>query len=157
MNFPQWGSILTLLCTQPRIGSSQPLGIHLARSTGNLRHFRYPFTTEDLDYVTATQIPLYLSQLTYILLGAAIQRRDFQEAVGDVLERYFHQMQAGRLFFVDVKQTMKRPMWKTEPLIATLQIDSTRRLRNTGIVFVSYSINDGACYGDLKTAMEFPE
>lgn len=121
-----------------------------------LEHFAYPFTAEDLDYVTATQIPLYLSQLIYVLLGSVIRFGDSPDLPPSLERTYFEQMRAGRLFFVQVNQKMTGPMWKNAPLSASLVLNSVRRHRGSLFGFVSFSFNDGACAGELKIAMEEP-
>ena len=126
------------------------------RLDASLRHFAYPFTTEDLDYVTATQIPLYLSQLTYVLFGSVIRFDDHSLLPSSLEPAYLESMLAGRLFFVQVDQKMTGPMWKNAPLSASLVLNSVRRYRGSLFGFVSFSFNDGACAGGLKVAMEVP-
>lgn len=47
------------------------------RLKAELIPFIYPFTNEDLDYITATQIHLYLSQLAYVLMAKSITDPDY--------------------------------------------------------------------------------
>jgi len=116
--------------------------------------FTYDFTTEDLDYITATQINLYLSQLTYVLVACTVEGGDHPIVPTSVSEAYFERMHAGRLFFLENFQRMRDPIWKTEPITAEIKIEKVRRISGSFFAFLSFSINHGKCHGELKIGMK---
>ena len=75
--------------------------------------FIYPFTNEDSDYVNATQLHLYLSQLTYVLIAKSISDPNFPMLSKLVnFETYMNKMISRRLFFAKLEQTMKKVIYK---------------------------------------------
>lgn len=118
-----------------------------------LEHFQYPFTVHDLTYVTATQISLYLSQMTYVLVSESI--KDSSQALSHFIASpdFNDRMHAGQLFFLDLRQRMRRPLRKTGPLSATLTIRSTKRIGGNLFAFLDFSIGDGQCTGNLTIGM----
>jgi hypothetical protein len=129
---------------------------HNRSLTASLQHFPYPFTQHDLDYVTATQLTLYLSQLTYVLIGAALRAQDHPDIPARFTDHFFSMMHAGRLFFVDLRQKMRRPIWKSDSITATLDLTETRRTSTTFFVFIAFDINNRSCAGTLTVGTETP-
>ena len=71
--------------------------------------FIYPFTNADSDYINATQLQLYLSQLTYVLVAKSIVDPNFTMFSKLVkIETYMEKMVERRLFFANLEQKMKR-------------------------------------------------
>ncbi|WP_276974266.1 hypothetical protein [Flavobacterium filum] len=118
--------------------------------------FRYVFTTEDLDYITATQIHLYLSQLTYILVAKCLKDKEYDIISKHIsFEEFVNKMYAGRLFFVNINQKMKKIIYKNElPIIAELKVHSFRHLNDTGFCEIDFKISDDACIGNLLISMK---
>ena len=118
--------------------------------------FIYPFTIEDLDYITATQIHLFLSQLTYVLIGKSITDPDFTLLSKIVTyDDYANKMHAGRLFFAKLEQTMKRVIYKKNlPIYAKMKILNARRVGKTGFCEVEFDVNDGACFGNILLSQQ---
>lgn len=118
--------------------------------------FIYPFTSEDLDYITATQIHLFLSQLTYVLIGKSIVDPDFTLLSKIVkYDEYRDKMFAGRLFFANLEQKMKRVIYKKNlPIKAEIQIKSARLVKGTGFCEVEFNIGNKACFGKMLLSMQ---
>ena len=126
------------------------------RLVAELIPFRYTFTIEDLDYVTATQVHLYLSQLTYILIARVLADSQYDGlsrfvTMGDFMDK----MYAGRLFFVSVTEKMRKIIYKHEtPINAELAIVSNRKLGGSLFSKIEFNIGDKACTGELLIGME---
>ena len=116
--------------------------------------FVYDFTNEDLDYITATQIALYLSQLTYVLIGNILENEIHPLLNNSILPKYFEKMHDGRLFFLDLKQRMRKPIWKNQEIYAEVKLDKVKKSSNSLFGFITFSINENACTGSLKIGME---
>jgi hypothetical protein len=118
--------------------------------------FIYPFTTEDLDYITATQIHLFLSQLTYVLIGKSIVDPKFTMLSSIVtFDTYTDKMHAGRLFFAKLEQTMKRVIFKKNaPIMAEMKILNARRVGKTGFCEVKFDMGGGACFGQILLSLQ---
>jgi hypothetical protein len=118
--------------------------------------FRYIFTTEDLDYITATQIHLYLSQLTYILVAKCLKDNDYDIISKHIkFDDFVNKMYAGRLFFVNINQKMKKIIYKNElPIKVELKVHSFRHLNETGFCEIDFKISDDACVGNLLISMK---
>jgi hypothetical protein len=118
--------------------------------------FIYPFTTEDLDYITATQLHLFLSQLTYVLIGKSITDPEFTLLSKIVTyEDYANKMYAGRLFFAKLEQTMKRVIYKKNmPIVGQMKILNARKFGKTGFCEVEFDIGGGACFGNVLLSVQ---
>lgn len=116
--------------------------------------FAYEFTSEDLDYITATQIALYLSQLTYVLIGNILENELHPLLHKSIFLEFFKKMHEGRLFFLDLNQRMRKPIWKKNKIYAEINLDKVKKSSNTIFGFISFSINDNSCNGSLKIGME---
>lgn len=118
--------------------------------------FIYPFTAEDLDYVTATQIHLYLSQLTYVLIAKSINDPDYAELSKLVkFDSYLDKMFAGRLFFANLNQKMKKVIFKKNlPIAAEMKINWAKLVKGTGFCEVDFVIGNKACFGNILLSMQ---
>jgi hypothetical protein len=119
-----------------------------------LKPFAYTYTCEDLDYITATQISLYLSQLTYVLIGTVIKNGDHPNAPSSLFPVFMDKMHAGRLFFLEINQRMREPIWKTEPITAQLTLTKLRKTPTAYFGFLQFAINTRKCSGTMKIGME---
>ena len=115
-----------------------------------------PVTNEDSDYVNATQLHLYLSQLTYVLIAKSIIDPDFTMLSKLVnLETYMDKMISRRLFFAKHEQTMKKVIYKKNlPISAEMKIVSVRVVKSTGFCEVEFNLGIKACYGKLLLSMK---
>lgn len=113
--------------------------------------FIYPFTVDDADYVNATQLHLYLSQLTYILIAKAITDNEYTELSKIIkFDLFMDKMVAGRLFFAKLEQTMKKVIYKKNlPIRAEMKIKNVRMVKGTVYCEVEFDMNDGSCRGKL--------
>ena len=119
-----------------------------------LKPFAYSYTCEDLDYITATQISLYLSQLTYVLIGTVIKNEENVDAPTSLLPVFLDKMHAGRLFFLEIDQKMQQPIWKAEQINAKLKLTDVRKTSTAFFGFLSFAINEHKCTGTMKIGME---
>lgn len=119
--------------------------------------FIYPFTVDDADYVNATQLHLYLSQLTYILIAKAITDTEYTDLSRLIkFDLYMDKMVAGRLFFAKLEQTMKKVIYKKNlPISAEITIISVRIVKGTGFCEVEYNLGNKACFGKMLLTMQF--
>lgn len=113
--------------------------------------FRYIFTKEDLDYLTATQLHLYLSQLTYVLVARCIKDKEYDLISKQVsIELFVTKMFAGRLFFAGIKERIKSPIYKKDvPISAELSIRSVHRVKNSVFAKISFEIGSNGSVGEL--------
>lgn len=118
--------------------------------------FIYPFTVDDADYVNATQLHLYLSQLTYILIAKAISDTGYTELSKIIkFDLFMDKMVAGRLFFAKLEQTMKKVIYKKNlPISAEMKITGVRVVKGTGFCEVEFNLANKACYGKLLLSMQ---
>lgn len=118
--------------------------------------FIYPFTNEDLDYITATQIHLYLSQLTYVLIAKSITDTNYTALSKLVkFDLYIDKMFAGRLFFAKLEQKMKRVMYKNNlPISAELKISNARLVKGTAFCEVEFDLGNKSCFGNMLLSMQ---
>lgn len=119
--------------------------------------FIYPFTNEDSDYVNATQLHLYLSQLTYVLIAKSISDPNFPMLSKLVnLETYMNKMISRRLFFAKLEQTMKKVIYKKNlPISAEMKITGVRVVKGTGFCEAEFNLGNKACFGKLLLSMQF--
>lgn len=119
--------------------------------TAELIPFIYPFTTEDLDYVTATQLHLYVSQLAYVLIGLSLEDEAYP-VIRKLLpfETYETKMHAGRLFFTKLDQTMRRVIYKRNlPIKASMKVQDIRSVRGTRFCTVQFDLGQQATTGTI--------
>jgi hypothetical protein len=118
--------------------------------------FIYPFTNEDMDYVTATQIHLYLSQLTYVLIAKSIIDPNYSVLSKIVkMEMYIDKMFAGRLFFANLEQKMKRVIYKKNlPISAAMKINWAKVVKGTGFCEVEFELGSDACFGKILLSVK---
>lgn len=118
--------------------------------------FIYPFTVDDADYVNATQLHLYLSQLTYILIAKSITDSEFITLSKLIkFDLYMDKMVAGRLFFAKLEQTMKKVIYKKNlPISAEMKITGARVVKSTGFCEVEFNLGNKACFGKLLLSMQ---
>lgn len=118
--------------------------------------FIYPFTKEDLDYITATQIHLFLSQLTYVLIAKSISDPEYTVLSKLVkMDTYMDKMFAGRLFFANLEQKMKRVIYKKNlPITAEMKINWAKVVKGTGFCEVSFDLGNEACYGKILLSVQ---
>jgi len=120
-----------------------------------LKPYCYTYTIDDLDYLTATQLNLYLSQLTYILIACAIKDPTIEELSENLYESYMQKMFDGRLFFVEISHKMKEMILKNSSDInAEIQIISIKRIENSIFAKLKYSISDNFSVGELLIGMK---
>lgn len=119
--------------------------------------FIYPFTNEDSDYVNATQLHLYLSQLSYVLIAKSIIDPNFTKLSKLVsLDTYLEKMASRRLFFAKLEQTMKKVIYKKNlPISAEMKITEVRGVKDTGFCEVEFNLGNKACYGSMLMSMQF--
>jgi hypothetical protein len=118
--------------------------------------FIYPFTIEDLDYITATQIHLYLSQLAYVLMAKSITDPDYS-IISKVVkyDTYMDKMFAGRLFFANLNQKMKKVIFKkNKSITAEMKILSAKRVKGAGFCEVEFVLGERACYGNILLSIQ---
>ncbi len=129
-----------------------------SKLTAFLLPYRYTYTFEDLDYITATQINLYLSQLTYLLIGSAIKDNKFKNIPKNFYEIFIKNMHKGRLFFVKVNQRMRKMIPKNRELIpAEMIILNYKHIGKTLFSEIKFSIDYKASEGKLLVAMRMEE
>jgi hypothetical protein len=118
--------------------------------------FIYPFTVDDADYVNATQLHLYLSQLAYILIAKAITDTEYTDLSKIIkFDLFMDKMIAGRLFFAKLEQTMKKVIYKKNlPISAEMKIKNVRMVKGTGFCEVEFNIGNSACSGNLLLSMQ---
>ncbi len=119
--------------------------------------FIYPFTNDDSDYVNATQLHLYLSQLTYVLVAKCIVDPNFTMFSKLVkIETYMEKMVERRLFFASIEQKMKRVIYKKNlPINAEMKINGVRLVKGTGFCEVEFNLGNKACFGTILLSMPF--
>jgi hypothetical protein len=124
--------------------------------TADIIPVNYIFTTDDLNYLTATQIHLYLSQLTYVLIANCLNDSEYK-VVSKYLtfEDFISKMYAGQLFFVDINQKMKKVIYKNnEPITSELKIIYSRKVGKSIFFEMSFDIAKGSCIGTILTSMK---
>jgi hypothetical protein len=72
------------------------------------------------------------------------------------LPHFLAQMQAGRLFFLEVNQRMTRPIPKTALVSGSLRLDAARKHGRTFFCFLAFDFADRSCFGTLTVAAELP-
>jgi hypothetical protein len=124
--------------------------------TADIIPVSYTFTADDLDYLTATQIHLHLSQLTYILIANCLKDPEYKVVSMHItFEDFISKMYAGRLFFVDINQKMKKVIYKNnEPITSELKIIYSRKVNQSIFFEMSFDIAKGSCIGKILTSMK---
>ena len=119
--------------------------------------FRYNYTSEDLDYLTATQLNLYLSQLTYILIGTAIKDKKFTELSPQLYETFITNMYKGRLFFVRIDQRIKKMIRKESNIYVSIKIIKIRKIKKTIFAKIGFSFCGKSSQGELIIGMKLED
>ena len=113
--------------------------------------FIYPFTKEDSGYVNNTQINLYLSQLTYILLAKSISDKSFTLISNLISSADFDKrMHERQLFFTNINLKMKKVIYKKNmPIRGRIKISNTRKIAGRIFCDLEFDLHKGSCSGTL--------
>lgn len=117
--------------------------------------FIYPFSKEDPNYITATQIQLFLSQLAYILIAKSVNDLEFTELSNIIKSDEFeNKMYAGKLFFANLEQKMKRVIFKKElPISAIMKICAVKTLNDSRFCEVVFDLGHESCIGKILLSL----
>lgn len=113
--------------------------------------FIYPFTKEDSGYVNNTQINLYLSQLTYILLAKSIRDKSFM-LISNLLsyDEFNSQMHNRQMFYTNINLKMKKVIYKRNmPIRAQVKVLSAKKVAGKIFCEIEFDLNKGSCIGTL--------
>ncbi|MBX7164078.1 MAG: hypothetical protein K1X49_10305 [Saprospiraceae bacterium] len=121
--------------------------------------FIYPFSKEDPNYITATQIQLFLSQLAYVLLAKSISDPEYTTLSKFIsLDAYTDKMFASKLFFANLEQKMRRVIYKKNmPISAEMKINWAKVVKGTGFCEVEFDIGNEACYGEILLSVQLAQ
>lgn len=114
--------------------------------------FLYPFTKEDSGYVNNTQLNLYLSQLTYILVSISVSDKEFP-LISKLItsEAFSKRMHERNLYFTNITLDMKKVIFKKNlPFRAKMKILGIRKLSGRIFFDFEFDLGKGSCKGTMK-------
>lgn len=117
--------------------------------------FIYPFAKEDPNYITATQIHLFLSQLAYVLIAKSIIDPEYTvlSKIMD-LNEYTDKMYGSKLFFTKLEQHMRKVIYKKDtPISAEMKINYVKNIKGTAFCEVEFDLGSQACFGRILLSL----
>jgi hypothetical protein len=114
--------------------------------------FIYPFTKEDSGYVNNTQLNLYLSQLTYILMSISVMDKEFPLISNLATSKEFNEHMHDRsVFFTNITLRMKKVIYKKNlPFRARMKVIGIRKLSGRIFCDIEFDLGKGSCTGTMK-------
>ena len=120
---------------------------------GSIRLEHYPFTKEDhIDYVTASMLMLYLSQLGFIYARILCERDLLPSGVKISTREFFHLLNEGNIVFTGLnKIKFRQKIFITEPeLQIRMSLDRVLCLRKCPIGDLFFYVAGGFLSGNLR-------
>jgi len=110
----------------------------------------YPFTKEEhIDYVTASMLMLYLSQLGYIYTRKLCEKNLLPFNIRITTQEFFHLRDAGNIVFVEFDKIKfrKRIAISESPLQIKMRLTHVRIVRGSPIGNLSFEVGRGIFTG----------
>jgi len=120
---------------------------------GSIRLEHYPFTKENhIDYVTASMLMLYLSQLGFIYARLLCERDLMPSGIKITTQEFFCLLNEGNIVFTGLdKVKLRRKIFITEPeLQIRMSLDRVLCVRGCPIGDLLFDVADGAFSGKIR-------